>query len=45
MGFLLSFDAVESSVTGRWVKRLASRQRRPGSRNDRDDLIQFYENA
>jgi hypothetical protein len=45
MGILLSFDAAEPVVTGRWVKRLASRQRGPGSRNDRDDLIQFYESA
>jgi hypothetical protein len=45
MGFLLPFVAAETSVTGRCVKRLASWQRGPGSRNDRDDLIQFYENA
>jgi hypothetical protein len=45
MGFLLSFVAAEASVTGRCVKRLASWQRGPGSGNDRDDLIQFYENA
>jgi len=39
MGFLLPFVAAETSVTGRCVKRLASWQRGPGSRNDRDDLI------